>query len=184
MGTAAQPAAGAGNGKITRAGVHGMKPEFLDCVCWSKGAKYRQQMPEPLKKTFAEFFAGIGLMRIGLELGGWNVVFANDIEEDKWRMYRDHFGDTGEFVLGDIHKLDPAAVPTVALATASFPCNDLSLAGARKGLEGSQSSAFWGFVDILSNLEPRRRPPLVLLEMSLASSHQMMVRILKTLCWP
>jgi len=103
-------------------------------------------------------------MRIGLEHGGWSVAFANDIEEDKWRMYRDHFGDTGEFVLGDIHKLDPATVPTVALATASFPCNDLSLAGARKGLEGSQSSAFWGFVDILSKMELRRRPPLVLLE--------------------
>jgi DNA (cytosine-5)-methyltransferase 1 len=117
-----------------------------------------------MKKTFAEFFAGIGLMRIGLEHGGWSVAFANDIEEDKWRMYRDHFGDTGEFVLGDIHKLDPATVPTVALATASFPCNDLSLAGARKGLEGSQSSAFWGFVDILSKMELRRRPPLVLLE--------------------
>ena len=103
-------------------------------------------------------------MRMGLERGGWSVAFANDIEEDKWKMYRDHFGDAGEFVLGDIHKLNAAAVPTVALATASFPCNDLSLAGARMGLEGSQSSAFWGFVEILNKMEPRRRPPLVLLE--------------------
>jgi len=102
-------------------------------------------------------------MRIGLERGGWQVAFANDIEEDKWKMYRDHFGDTGEFILGDIHKLEPASVPTVALATASFPCNDLSLAGSRKGLEGSQSSAFWGFVDILKKMGARR-PPLVLLE--------------------
>jgi DNA (cytosine-5)-methyltransferase 1 len=116
-------------------------------------------MFEPLKKTFAEFFAGIGLMRIGLERGGWSIALANDIEEDKWQMYRDHFGDTGEFVLGDIHKLDAATMPTVALATASFPCNDLSLAGARRGLEGSQSSAFWGFVEILNKMESRRRPP-------------------------
>jgi DNA (cytosine-5)-methyltransferase 1 len=49
------------------------------------------------------------------------------------------------------------------LATASFPCNDLSLAGGRKGLAGSQSSAFWGFVDVLRKLG-ERRPPLVLLE--------------------
>lgn len=114
-------------------------------------------------KSFAEFFAGIGLMRMGLERGGWNVAFANDIEEDKWSMYRDHFGDTGDFVLGDVHKLDADEVPTVSLATASFPCNDLSLAGARKGLEGSQSSAFWGFVDVLKKMGARR-PPLVLLE--------------------
>ncbi len=113
--------------------------------------------------TFAEFFAGIGLMRIGLERAGWRIAFANDIDEDKWGMYREHFGDTGEFFVGDVHQLDAAKVPSVALATASFPCNDLSLAGARKGLAGEQSSAFWGFVETLTKLG-RRRPPLVLLE--------------------
>src|ERR1039458_8651517 len=105
-------------------------------------------MNGPTIKNFAEFFAGIGLMRIGLERAGWSIAFANDIEEDKWEMYRTHFGNTGEFVVGDIHKLDVSAIPDVVLATASFPCNDLSLAGARKGLAGEQSSAFWGFVDI------------------------------------
>ena len=100
-------------------------------------------------RTVAEFFAGIGLMRIGLERAGWRVSFANDIEQDKWQMYRENFGETGEFILGDVHQLDASKVSTVALATASFPCNDLSLAGARRGLEGTQSSAFWGFVDVL-----------------------------------
>ncbi len=116
-----------------------------------------------IKKTFAEFFAGIGLMRIGLEQAGWSIAFANDIDDDKWQMYRDHFGDTGEFVVGDVHHLDVNTVPDVALATASFPCNDLSLAGARQGLAGAQSSAFWGFIDILKKMG-RRRPPMVLLE--------------------
>ena len=114
-------------------------------------------------KTFAEFFAGIGLMRIGLENTGWKIAFANDIDEDKWQMYRDHFGDSGEFVLSDVHQLDATTVPEVALATASFPCNDLSLAGARMGLAGSQSSAFWGFIDVLRKMDVRR-PPIVLLE--------------------
>ena len=112
---------------------------------------------------FAEFFAGIGLMRLGLENGGWKTAFANDIDEKKQAMYRAHFGDGGELHGGDIHSLDARAVPDVDLATASFPCNDLSLAGARKGLAGAQSSAFWGFVNVLKNLGPRR-PPLVLLE--------------------
>jgi DNA (cytosine-5)-methyltransferase 1 len=120
-------------------------------------------MISDLKQNFAEFFAGIGLMRIGLEREGWRISFANDIEEDKWRMYRDNFGDTGEFVLGDVHQLESAIVPSVALATASFPCNDLSLAGGRKGLAGMQSSAFWGFIDVMTKMG-RRRPPMVLLE--------------------
>ena len=122
-------------------------------------------MGEPIEKTFAEFFAGIGLMRIGLEKAGWQIALANDIDHDKWQMYKDHFGDTGEFIVDDIHKLKPVQIPTVALATASFPCNDLSLAGARHGLAGEQSSAFWGFVDILKTMKRERRmPPLVLLE--------------------
>jgi DNA (cytosine-5)-methyltransferase 1 len=115
------------------------------------------------KKTFGEFFAGIGLMRIGLEQAGWRVAFANDIDEDKQQMYRAHFGDNGEFVLGDVHKLDAREIPDIDLATASFPCNDLSLAGARRGLAGEQSSAFWGFIEVLTKMG-KRRPPMVLLE--------------------
>ncbi len=115
------------------------------------------------KLTVAEYFAGIGLMRLGLDKGGWQTVFANDIDEKKQQMYLDHFGVSPEFVLGDIHALDVSAVPSTVLATASFPCNDLSLAGARRGLAGQHSSAFWGFISILEQMKGRR-PPLVLLE--------------------
>lgn len=117
-----------------------------------------------LQKTFAEFFAGIGLMRMGLESSGWTAAFANDIDPDKEEMYRAHFKETdGRFVLRDVHKLDPRLVPDVTLATASFPCNDLSLAGARAGLAGKQSSAYWGFLRILERMG-KRRPPIVVLE--------------------
>ena len=60
-------------------------------------------------------------MRIGLERAGWRIAFANDIEEDKWRMYRDHFGDTGEFVIGDIHHLDVDAIPASRSRPHHFP---------------------------------------------------------------
>lgn len=116
------------------------------------------------EKTVAEFFAGIGLMRIGLERQGWSLRFANDLDPQKCRIYRDHFSDADEHLIeGDIHQLVAAQVPRVTLATASFPCNDLSLAGARKGLKGSHSSAFWGFIDILVKMG-ETKPPLVLLE--------------------
>ncbi len=116
------------------------------------------------EKTVAEFFAGIGLMRLGLEQAGWKTVWANDIEEDKMKMYRGHFtDDEAHFHLGDVHALDSKDIPSVALATASFPCNDLSLAGARRGLAGQHSGAFWGFVSALKGMK-NRRPPLVMLE--------------------
>lgn len=115
-------------------------------------------------KTFAEFFAGIGLMRMGLERAGWQIEFANDIDPMKERLYNAHFQDEfPHFMLGDIHQIEEERIPTVTLATASFPCTDLSLAGKREGLSGEQSSAFWGFIRVLEGMGDRR-PPIVLLE--------------------
>jgi DNA (cytosine-5)-methyltransferase 1 len=117
-------------------------------------------MPE---KTAAEFFAGIGLVRMGLARAGWSVVFANDLCEEKREMYEAQFGAAGEFLTADVHRLLPEELPSVTLSTASFPCTDLSLAGGRRGLNNGESSAFWGFQSLLERLGDRR-PPLVLLE--------------------
>ena len=101
---------------------------------------------------------------MGLEREGWHVIWANDIDEDKMRMYRAHYADDqAHFLLGDVHTIDHNRIPSVDLATASFPCNDLSLAGARRGLAGQQSGAFWGFVDAIKGMG-FRQPPLILLE--------------------
>ena len=103
-------------------------------------------------------------MRMGLQQAGWRVVWANDIHGDKMKMYRGHFtNDESHFHLGDVHQLDPGSIPTVALATASFPCNDLSLAGGRRGLAGQHSGAFWGFMNVLKGMGTRC-PALVMLE--------------------
>jgi DNA (cytosine-5)-methyltransferase 1 len=115
-------------------------------------------------RTVAEFFAGIGLMRIGLEKQGWTVAFANDIDPQKYTIYKNHFQDEPEhFLLEDVHKINGDFIPNVTLATASFPCTDLSLAGARQGLGGKHSSAFWGFVKVIKAME-ERKPPLILVE--------------------
>ncbi|HZU75442.1 MAG TPA: DNA cytosine methyltransferase, partial [Dehalococcoidia bacterium] len=52
----------------------------------------------PLDLRAAEFFAGIGLARLGLESAGFRVVWANDIDVAKQRMYTANFQD-GHFVL-------------------------------------------------------------------------------------
>lgn len=121
-------------------------------------------LPRRVERTFLEFFAGIGLVRLGLEKRGWQLLYANDIDPEKREMYDAHFRDAEtHFELSDIHKVDPALIPTATLATASFPCTDLSLAGGRKGLNGGQSSSFFGFTHVLKTMG-KRRPPFVLLE--------------------
>lgn len=122
--------------------------------------------PAPVAgRTALEFFAGVGLARLGLEQAGWQVLLANDLDPAKRRMYEDHFGPSPHYSGDDIHRLAdrPEEVPTATLAHASFPCTDLSLAGARRGIHAGQSSAYWGFHRLLENLADRR-PPLVLLE--------------------
>jgi DNA (cytosine-5)-methyltransferase 1 len=103
---------------------------------------------------------------MGLERAGWEVVFANDIEPAKRRMHDGHFGPSPHYHVGDIHDLarDPAQVPPALLAHASFPCTDLSLAGARKGLNAGQSSAFWGWIELLKSMDAEQRPKLLLVE--------------------
>ena len=114
--------------------------------------------------TVAEFFAGIGLMRWALERKEWNVVFANDIDPQKHEIYQANFPDPDDhFRLDDINLISGDEVPSVTLATASFPCNDLSLAGGMRGLSGEHSGTFWAFIRILDEMGDRR-PPFVLLE--------------------
>lgn len=110
----------------------------------------------------AEFFAGIGLVRLALEKQGFRVLFANDIDPSKKCLYSENFGDA-DFCLGDVRKIGGADLPEVDLATASFPCTDLSVAGNRAGLAGKESSMFWEFARVLREMDARR-PTLILLE--------------------
>ena len=113
--------------------------------------------------TCAEYFAGIGLVRLGLEQVGWNVVFANDWAHSKFEMYSAHFKDASKhYKVQDIFSMCPADIPNTILATASFPCIDLSLAGNLEGIDGLHSSAFWGFTRILDSQV--NKPKLVMLE--------------------
>lgn len=110
----------------------------------------------------AEFFAGMGLVRRALENVGVEVIFANDIEPFKEEIYRANFpGD--EFVRDDIRNLRGRQIPDIDIATASFPCTNLSLAGKREGLAGSESGLFWEFARILEEMG-KRRPDTVLIE--------------------
>jgi DNA (cytosine-5)-methyltransferase 1 len=110
---------------------------------------------------FYEFFAGGGLARLGLA-PGFSCVFANDIDEAKMGAYRTAFGED-EIVGGDVWSLSSAALPgRAALAWASFPCQDLSLAGARRGLAAPRSGAFWGFHRLIEKLVHEQRAPSLL----------------------
>ncbi len=116
------------------------------------------------KFSFYEFFCGGGMARAGLG-EGWSCLFANDFDANKAKSYVENWGGR-EFKCADVGALRPDDLPGCAdLAWASFPCQDLSLAGLGAGLSGERSGAFWPFWRLMQGLGAQRRaPPLIVLE--------------------
>lgn len=135
---------------------------FTICSCLNVGARYGPHM-----STFYEFFAGGGMARAGLGTE-WQCLFANDIDPMKAKAYAQNWGD-GDMVRCDVAKLSPHDLPGRArLVWASFPCQDLSLAGHGRGLgngeeaNATRSGTFWSFWNLISALRLEGRPPQVI----------------------
>ncbi|MYM70365.1 DNA (cytosine-5-)-methyltransferase [Pseudoduganella sp. FT55W] len=114
---------------------------------------------------FYEFFAGGGMARLGLG-AAWSCLFANDFDAKKVAAYTANFAPADELHHGDVTKVTTEQLPKHAtLAWASFPCQDLSLAGNGKGLAGERSGVFWAFFKLMQQLKKEdRRPPIIALE--------------------
>jgi DNA (cytosine-5)-methyltransferase 1 len=114
--------------------------------------------------SFYEFFAGGGMARAGLG-PDWQCLFANDVDPRKAASYAANWG-ADHLCVRDVATLTTADLPGVAdLAWGSFPCQDLSLAGAGAGLKGNRSGTFWPFWKLIKALgEEGRAPRLVVLE--------------------
>jgi DNA (cytosine-5)-methyltransferase 1 len=114
--------------------------------------------------SFIEFFAGIGLVHEALAPSGWACALANDNDPKKVDAYLRNYPDT-RVVLGDVRDLDVSALPRASLATASFPCIDLSQAGGRTGINGHHSGIVWSFLEHIESLaQAGKAPDYLLLE--------------------
>lgn len=126
-------------------------------------------MPRAIR-TFYEFFAGGGMARAGLG-GKWRCTFANDFDAMKTATYTANWGSS-HLVCGDVAGVSTSQLPgTADLAWASFPCQDLSLAGSYLGLgkakdtNKTRSGTFWPFWNLMKGLSDEGRAPrIVVLE--------------------
>ena len=100
------------------------------------------------------------MARLGLG-AGWSCAFANDFDPGKAATYRANFADAARHLReGDVWALEAFDLPGRAdVAWASSPCQDFSLAGARAGLAGGKSSAFYGFWRLIEALGAEGRAP-------------------------
>ena len=115
-------------------------------------------------RSFYEFFAGGGMVRAGLG-PGWRCLFANDFDHKKGQNYCKNWGDA-ELKTADVGSLTTKNLPGIAdMVWASFPCQDLSVAGGGAGLKGARSGTFWRFWALMKGMMKEGRPPrLIVLE--------------------
>lgn len=110
--------------------------------------------------TMHEFFAGSGLVAYGLK-DMFSPIWANDISEQKANVYKANF-ESGHFEQGDIKDVKGSELPFAHLSWASFPCQDLSLAGSMGGIHASRSGLVWEWLRVLD--EMTTKPKILLLE--------------------
>lgn len=100
--------------------------------------------------TLGSLFDGLGGWQLAALHNGVRPVWSSEIEAFPMAVTKKHFPDTLQ--LGDITKLDGATLPPVDIICAGSPCQDLSVAGKRKGLEGERSGLFRKAIDIVFSM--------------------------------
>ena len=107
-----------------------------------------------------DFFAGSGLVRLGLE-SSFQTVWANDNCPKKAAVYRANFRPD-DLNLQNVEAVAGCHLPSADLAWASFPCQDLSLAGNLRGMKiGTRSGLFWEWIRVLDALNAAGKHPSV-----------------------
>ncbi len=90
----------------------------------------------------------------------WNCLFANEIDVKKARAYQANHGGGEELYVSDVADVNVDDLPgNPDLVWASFPCQDLSVAGKGRGLAGKRSGSFKPFWELVRALESSRRAP-------------------------
>ena len=92
------------------------------------------------KITMGSLFSGSGGFELAGQMSGIVPVWASEIEPFPILVTTTHFPDMEHF--GDIKKMNGGLIPKVDIITGGSPCQDMSIAGKREGLDGSRSNLF------------------------------------------
>jgi site-specific DNA-cytosine methylase len=102
--------------------------------------------------TVGSVCSGAGGLDLGLRRAGLRTIWFCEIDPWRRKVLNRHW--PGVPVHHDLTALDPAELPRPTLLAGGTPCQNLSVAGGRAGLDGEQSRLFWDFIRIRNALEP------------------------------
>ena len=107
-------------------------------------------MSECKELTLGSLFDGIGGWLLAAAGCGIKPVWSSEIDEFPMAVSKYHFPDVEQ--LGDITKINGAEIEPVDIICAGSPCQNLSMAGNRKGLDGEESGLFIHSVRIVREM--------------------------------
>ena len=102
--------------------------------------------------TVGSLFSGIGGFDLGLERAGWNVKWQVEINDYRREVLARHWPDTRRYE--DVRELPDETLERVDMVCGGFPCQNLSVAGNRDGLAGSESGLWYDYLRIVETLRP------------------------------
>ena len=106
-----------------------------------------------MSMTFGSLFAGIGGLDLGLERAGMKCAWQVEIDDYANKVLAKHWPDVDRF--RDVRECGAENLRAVDLIYGGFPCQDVSLAGKRAGLEGERTTLWSEFARIIRELKPR-----------------------------
>lgn len=107
--------------------------------------------------TYGSLFSGCGGADLGFDAAGLQCAFQCEIEAKPRSVLQRHWPDVPKF--NDVRKVGNGKgrkkLPPVDVLVGGFPCQDLSVAGNRGGLDGERSGLFYELVRIARELRPK-----------------------------
>lgn len=104
---------------------------------------------------YMDLFSGIGGFALGLRQAGieFEEHWFSEIDKNAINIYKKHFPNAKE--LGDVRAIRDFSGIKADIITFGFPCQDLSIAGKRRGLAGARSGLFFEAMRIIRELKPQ-----------------------------
>ena len=101
--------------------------------------------------TLGSLFDGSGGFPLGGMLAGIKPVWSSEVEPFAIRVTTKRLPQMKHY--GDVFAISGADLPPVDIITFGSPCQDMSIAGKRDGLDGSRSSLFYEAIRIVKELK-------------------------------
>ena len=107
-----------------------------------------------MKINQLDLFSGIGGFHLGFERAGYKVnSFFSEIDPHAIAVYKHKFPKST--YVGSVTDVRGADLPRIDLITFGSPCQDFSLAGKRKGMDGDRSSLILEAIRLIGECRPR-----------------------------